>query len=658
MMNKKKLLIITPHLSTGGAPQVTLNKIELLNDTYNIKCIEYNQIAWTFVVQRNRIINILGDNFHTLPDDKSSIIKIIEEFKPDSISFEEFPEFFMDDEITKIIYDENREYKIYETTHDSSFPVNEKRWTPNKFIFVSPFNAFRYSNTDIPYEIIEYPVDKKEKNKKEKQELLKLNPDWKHIVNVGLFTPRKNQSYLFEIAEYLKNYKIKFHFIGNQADNFKFYWEPLMSNRTDNCVIWYERDDVPNFLESCDLFFFASKGDKNNKELNPIAIKESLEYDIPMMLHNLDVYCGKYDNVENLTFLTGDIITDSENLLKLLNPKLNNKEDEAIIITTYPNTIKRKTLTFECIDSFKKLGRKIILVSHYPVSEEIQNMVDYYIFDKNNLMIPHSFYNYFYHNTDEYDVNININNLTKSNQSLAALINLFNGIKLGKELGFTKVMTVVYDVILNDLDVDVVNEYFLKLDNGWNCCLSTMDTELGVGIETTSMLFNVDYFLKMFPDIRDGDIFTKKCESLGCHNFLEHYFMKILSGEDYLWIVKNEQKTILPNSGLGVSSNSEYYSILPVNDLKDEWAFYFFSYNIDDRQLNIILTENNVEIFNDTFKISEQQKYLKKINYSGLPIDICLNLYDGDVLYKQEKYQLNDKTINDYFNNGYYREKL
>jgi hypothetical protein len=95
-----------------------------------------------------------------------------------------------------------------------------------------------------------------------------------------------------------------------------------------------------------------------------------------------------------------------------------------------------------------------------------------------------------------------------------------------------------------------------------------------------------------------------------------------------------------------------------VNDLKDEWVFYFFSYNIDDRQLNILLTENNVEIFNYTFKISEQQKYLKKIKYSGLPIDICLNLYDGDVLYKQEKYQLNDETINDYFNNGHYREKL
>jgi len=28
----KKLLIVTPHLSTGGAPQVTANKVALLKD--------------------------------------------------------------------------------------------------------------------------------------------------------------------------------------------------------------------------------------------------------------------------------------------------------------------------------------------------------------------------------------------------------------------------------------------------------------------------------------------------------------------------------------------------------------------------------------------------------------------------------------------------
>ena len=136
MSNKKKILFITPHLSTGGAPQVTLNKIQLLKDEYEVFCIEYSLIAWTFVVQRNRIIELLGDNFVSLPEDKTSILKIIDIIKPDVISFEEFPEFFMDDSITKEIYKGSRSYKLYETTHDSSFPVHKKRFFPDKFHFV------------------------------------------------------------------------------------------------------------------------------------------------------------------------------------------------------------------------------------------------------------------------------------------------------------------------------------------------------------------------------------------------------------------------------------------------------------------------------------------------------------------------------------------
>jgi hypothetical protein len=671
-MEKKKILVISPHLSTGGAPQVTLNKIQLINDEYEIKCVEYAFVAWCYVVQRNQIQNLLGNNFHSLGEDKNELIRIVNEFKPDVVSMEEFPEFFMDDSVTKELYREDRTYTILETTHDSSFPVSSKRWFPDKFIFVSAFNAFRYSIYDIPYEIVEYPVDYKDKNKKQNQDLLGFDPSYKHVLNVGLFTSRKNQSYIFEIAHKLKDYKIKFHFLGNQADNFKSYWEPLINNKPDNCVIWGERKDVPSFIEASDLFLFPSKGDRNNKELNPIALKEALEYRIPMMMYNLDVYCGKYDNYENITFLTGDLKQDSENLLNILGIEINDKltshlnDDEAIIITTYPDTIKRKNLTIECIESFKKLSRKIILVSHYPISIEIQNMVDYYIYDNNNIMIHHSFYDHFYNNIEEHNVQININNLKHSNQSLAALINLYNGILLSKSLGITKVMTVVYDVILNDLDVNVVEDYFNKLNNEWKCCLSMMETGIGVGIETTTMLFNVNYFLKMFKDIRDGNTFTKLCEELGCHNFLEHYFMKILDKEDYLWIVHNDKNTILPNSGLGVSSNSEYYSIIPVNNSTNKWAFYFFTYNIDNRRIDIVFNEFGVDVYKNSIIISEHKlegmgdraKYFKYIEYNGNPIKIGISFYDGDNLCKTETYELNEDTINNHYNNGFLIENI
>ena len=317
----KKLLIIAPHLSTGGCPQVIVNKIELLKDTYHIKCVEYSNIAEVFRVQKDRIINLIGlDNFVILNQNKEEVLmNLIDEFRPDFISLEEIPEFFLDEKITKRIYSKDRKYIITETTHDSSFPVDRKRWFPDKFIFVSAFSAFKYSGYDIPYEIVEYPVDFKVPRKNEMQNKLNFDPSYKHVVNVGLFTPRKNQAYIFELAKRLVDYKIVFHFLGNLAGNFKDYWEPLMQNKPNNCMVWGERNDVYDFLEASDLFLFTSKGDKNNKELNPIAIKEALEYQLPMMMYNLDVYCGKYDEYKNITYLTGDIDTDINNLKKILN---------------------------------------------------------------------------------------------------------------------------------------------------------------------------------------------------------------------------------------------------------------------------------------------------------------------------------------------------
>ena len=317
----KKLLVIAPHLSTGGCPQVIVNKIELLKDTYEIKCVEYSNIADAFRVQKDRIINLIGsENLIILSNDKEQVLmSLIDDFQPDFISMEEIPEFFLDEKITKRIYSNDRKYIITETTHDSSFPVERKRWFPDKFIFVSAFSAFKYSSYDIPYEIVEYPVDFKVAKKRELQNKLHFDPSYKHVVNVGLFTPRKNQAYIFELAKHLLDYKIVFHFLGNLAGNFKDYWEPLVMSKPSNCMVWGERSDVYDFLEASDLFLFTSKGEKNNKELNPIAIKEALEYQIPMMMYNLDVYCGKYDKYENITYLTGDIDTDINNLKKILN---------------------------------------------------------------------------------------------------------------------------------------------------------------------------------------------------------------------------------------------------------------------------------------------------------------------------------------------------
>ena len=163
----KKILFVCPHFSTGGAPQVSVKKIELIKNDFEIKVVEYSFLAYQFVVQRNRIIDLVSiDNFYSLNGDKSGMLKrIIEDFEPDVISMEEFPEMFMDKAIADWIYRKDRTYKIFETTHDSSFNHKNKVYTPDEFVFVSAFNSLVYKEYEIPTSVIEYPVDKIERNK-------------------------------------------------------------------------------------------------------------------------------------------------------------------------------------------------------------------------------------------------------------------------------------------------------------------------------------------------------------------------------------------------------------------------------------------------------------------------------------------------------------
>ena len=204
-------------MSTGGCPQVVSKKVELLKDFYNIIVIEWDCVAWDYVVQRNKVIDLIGDKFITLSDNKEyDLFNTISDYNPHYIMIEEFSETFIPNHILKRLYNKDRKYQIFETTHSSHSQPNWKKYLPNKFIFVSPYSLKIFKDLGAPMDLIEYPIDKKIPNKEINQKLLELDPEYKHIINIGLFTEGKNQGYVFEIAKVLQNHKIMFHFLGNQ----------------------------------------------------------------------------------------------------------------------------------------------------------------------------------------------------------------------------------------------------------------------------------------------------------------------------------------------------------------------------------------------------------------------------------------------------------
>jgi hypothetical protein len=307
---------------------------------------------------------MIGDKFVTLSENQEyDLFNLIEDHNPDYIMIEEFSETFMPEHIMKRLYSKNRTYKIFETTHSSHTQVSWKRHQPDKFIMVSPYSLSVFKDLGIPMDLIEYPVNDKEPNKQESIQQLGLDPEYKHIINIGLFTEGKNQGYAFEIARILSNYKIKFHFLGNQASNFVNYWQPLMNNKPENCIVWGERNDTDTFIQASDIHLFTSR-----LELNPLSIKESLEYHKPTLIFDLHTYMGKYNDTEHIHFLSGDVWTDANTILKLLGfepieqPKLKIKvvhllldpnEPEDIPLNRWESTIDRQNYSLSCWDNLK-----------------------------------------------------------------------------------------------------------------------------------------------------------------------------------------------------------------------------------------------------------------------------------------------------------------
>jgi autotransporter strand-loop-strand O-heptosyltransferase len=313
-----KLLYLAPHLSTGGMPQFLLKRIESLQEYKNeieIFVVEYSKFSDDYTVQRNKIIDLVGeDHFYSLGntlnvEGKYELINIIKNNNIDIVHFEEISEGFesfnrIPNDLLNQLYDNNRTWKIVETCHNIWF--NGKKLNPEYYCLVSPYQEHHMFN-DAPSlkKLLMYPLEENIKNDDPIKKDSKI-----HVLNVGLWTEGKNQKEGIEVARNLEktNPNIHFHFVGNQAENFESYWKPIMEDLPNNVTIWKERDDVNHFMSCCDVFMFNSTW-----ECNPLVIREAINHKMKIITRNLSQYMGMFD--EYITPIKSDNISVISNQL-------------------------------------------------------------------------------------------------------------------------------------------------------------------------------------------------------------------------------------------------------------------------------------------------------------------------------------------------------
>jgi len=292
-----KVLFLAPHLSTGGMPAFLLKRIETLKQytDVDVYVVEYQNYSDEYVVQKNKIQQLC--NLFTLLDDKMKLMDIIRNLNIDVVHIDEMVEGFdhhnpVPEELMKALYASDRTWRIVETCHNVWFnPDQNKRYHPDAYAFCTPYHLETFKNMPSAKTVLEFPIEDLTQRYNWQDAFMELGFDGsrEQVVNIGLWTPGKNQKEAVELARQLPH--IDFHFVGNQAVNFQEYWEPIMQDLPENCKVWGEREDTWKFLLACDAFMFNSTW-----ECNPLVLREAISHGCRILARNLPQYCGMFDS--------------------------------------------------------------------------------------------------------------------------------------------------------------------------------------------------------------------------------------------------------------------------------------------------------------------------------------------------------------------------
>ena len=651
----QKLLYVAPHLSTGGLPQYLTKKIELLKDSFDIYLVEWvDCTGGVLVVQRDKVRNLLNPNkFFTLYEDKHELIEIINRVQPDIVHLEEIPEFFMDYDVAKQLYNPERKYLIIETSHDSSYNTENKQFFPDKFMFVSNWQIQQYKDINVPSVLVEYPIEYKERpDRNTALQSLGLDPNKKHVLHVGLFTPRKNQAEFFEYARSLPEYQ--FHCVGNQAENFKHYWEPLMENKPSNITWWNERRDVDNFYSAMDLFLFTSKGHENDKETMPLVIREAISWKLPVLIYNLPVYLNYFDDYENVSYLEFDNFEGNCNIIKsiLQQQPIFDLSQEAFVISTYPVLSSIVETTKECILALKQTNRKIILVSHAPIPTELQELVDYSIYDRNNILTKHSFYDTYRAYYDNYDVHINLRgNNNDIYHGPTVYTNYYNAASLAQHIGIKKLYFVNYDYIINNPQyIDNISKILNKKPA---YCLKNRASE-GDQLMTWFLAIKPEFLIDNLPFIKDSKDYDKlqytfEAESNSLENLL---YGKFKHYNNIHWV---DESVAQSNFNHKDYSRVEYYTLLPTQNENEVVIYIKISNSYDSKIIKMFTYDGDILVDEEFLEVDNKIEFYRTLfldlNKVYTTIFMIYDKKTGDLI--EEKIT----TTENLFNNGLFTRK-
>lgn len=257
--------------------------------------------------------------------------------------------------------------------------------------------------------------------------------------------------------------------------------------------------------------------------------------------------------------------------------------NDIIVINSYPDTREREVILKNCIKQFKKTNKHILLATHYPVKRETQQLVDYFIYDKNNPMLDESIL-YWYGNDNFY---LQTESRRFGEASFAGLLSIQNAISLAKHLDKKIFYYFEYDCLISDKDLQNIellkNKVYRKGKRGH----IQLDTHGGdIKNEGVNMLFfmlEVDFYYENFSMLKTYEEYKRSVKyGVALEFYLYQGLYKNISQLDVKRI--SFLKEIFPNSHFNFSSYESPHFIDILSEQKSRKSILVITNEKNDRR--------------------------------------------------------------------------
>jgi len=318
--------------------------------------------------------------------------------------------------------------------------------------------------------------------------------------------------------------------------------------------------------------------------------------------------------------------------------------DSIVLIHAHLSTSERIKCCLELINNIKYFNYEIILTTHTPVSKEIQEKVDYFVYDKDNIVLKDPEYlGYITYYTDGFD--LSTKQFHGHNTTFAVYRLLTLGINYAKILRKKIIHIMDYDGLIKSPHELIMNEYKIlskKLDGVFYYWSSedNSDTHGKMQVTTRLMSGNVDYMYERFMKYLDLEVqkeITLKYQFLPGEEFfayvlgLTKYNDEKNSNVELIDFVPNLNRIQFEQDRMHIEETKPWVALY-IGDNEEDYIFHLNHFI--DMKMKIVVDN---QIVSDSFFMKGFYN-LVKFN-KGQLIEIFMN----DELIKT--FDLNDQTL-------------